>query len=519
MASSSENSEFPLEKRIGKNTQLKAPDEESSCVFNSKVLAESRLIIITFTLARTMIALGLGVATVAFAGRYAFRIWKPLEQAITEAAKRISTSSLSSYYKGGFEQKMSRREASLILGVSPSAGKDKIRTAHRKIMILNHPDKADCHSNNALNVLKIPINASTLSHREDRQEPVQIQSTYMRYLLRIRGNCSDEEENGSFLFARFRNPEKQSMRGKESGFLNSNACSTWQAKDKGTDKALNRYSLHSTAGIYSAFGPEHVAVHKPGKMNVSDSQTLNSEDHGSQSILHKGLRTETPELGVLRSQVDARREIGPKAPIMKSHRSEKETKVLENEEDQFDDDSFGAAQYKCNHPVWQRDKPQLLAFPAGNVSLELMGMERPPGPFPDPLKHPGVTASVSAVPNHTPVLQKCQLQGQRTSLGEPKEEAGFDVTVDSTAVALIGNTPKILMKLNTNMLIKCRHPLVTVAPWQSALVVTCHIPSATRAPLRSYKHPAAIEDYHSLPLALYTTLSYAPRTKHAAASP
>ncbi|KAM6438228.1 dnaJ homolog subfamily C member 15 [Rhynochetos jubatus] len=92
-------------------------------------------------LARTMIAVGLGVATVAFAGRYAFRLWKPLEQTITETAKRISTSSLSSYYKGGFEQKMSRREASLILGVSPSAGKTKIRTAHRRIMILNHPDK------------------------------------------------------------------------------------------------------------------------------------------------------------------------------------------------------------------------------------------------------------------------------------------------------------------------------------------------------------------------------------------
>ncbi|XP_009983229.1 PREDICTED: dnaJ homolog subfamily C member 15-like, partial [Tauraco erythrolophus] len=49
--------------------------------------------------------------------------------------------SLSLYYKGGFEQKMSRREASLILGVSPSASKAKIRTAHRRIMILNHPDK------------------------------------------------------------------------------------------------------------------------------------------------------------------------------------------------------------------------------------------------------------------------------------------------------------------------------------------------------------------------------------------
>ncbi|NXE10120.1 DJC15 protein, partial [Lophotis ruficrista] len=92
-------------------------------------------------LARTMIAVGLGIATVAFAGRYAFHLWKPLEQAITETAKRISTSSLSLYYKGGFEQKMSRREASLILGVSPSAGKAKIRTAHRRIMILNHPDK------------------------------------------------------------------------------------------------------------------------------------------------------------------------------------------------------------------------------------------------------------------------------------------------------------------------------------------------------------------------------------------
>uniref|UniRef100_A0A8D2LA15 DnaJ heat shock protein family (Hsp40) member C15 n=1 Tax=Varanus komodoensis TaxID=61221 RepID=A0A8D2LA15_VARKO len=75
------------------------------------------------------------------AGRYVLHLWKPLEQVVTETARKISTANLSSYYKGGFEQKMSRREASLILGVSPSAGKAKIRTAHRRIMILNHPDK------------------------------------------------------------------------------------------------------------------------------------------------------------------------------------------------------------------------------------------------------------------------------------------------------------------------------------------------------------------------------------------
>nr|XP_004651051.1 dnaJ homolog subfamily C member 15 [Jaculus jaculus] len=91
--------------------------------------------------ARRLITVGLGIAAFAFAGRYAFQIWKPLEQVITETARKISSPSLSSYYKGGFEQKMSRREASLILGVSPSAGKAKIRTAHRRIMILNHPDK------------------------------------------------------------------------------------------------------------------------------------------------------------------------------------------------------------------------------------------------------------------------------------------------------------------------------------------------------------------------------------------
>lgn len=36
---------------------------------------------------------------------------------------------------------MSRREASLILGISSNANRSKIREAHRRIMLLNHPDR------------------------------------------------------------------------------------------------------------------------------------------------------------------------------------------------------------------------------------------------------------------------------------------------------------------------------------------------------------------------------------------
>ncbi|KAJ8303837.1 hypothetical protein KUTeg_018630 [Tegillarca granosa] len=49
----------------------------------------------------------------------------------------------SKYYKGGFDAKMSKREAGLILGVSPTASKAKIKEAHKRIMLLNHPDRGN----------------------------------------------------------------------------------------------------------------------------------------------------------------------------------------------------------------------------------------------------------------------------------------------------------------------------------------------------------------------------------------
>ncbi|XP_035532414.1 dnaJ homolog subfamily C member 15 [Morone saxatilis] len=89
----------------------------------------------------TLIAVGLGVAAAGFAGRYAFQLWKPLGQVFSETVKKMPSSAFSSYYKGGFNQKMCKREASLILGISPTSTKTKVREAHRRIMVLNHPDK------------------------------------------------------------------------------------------------------------------------------------------------------------------------------------------------------------------------------------------------------------------------------------------------------------------------------------------------------------------------------------------
>ena len=46
----------------------------------------------------------------------------------------------SKYYEGGFEDKMTKREAALILGVRESSTPKRIKEAHRNLLILNHPD-------------------------------------------------------------------------------------------------------------------------------------------------------------------------------------------------------------------------------------------------------------------------------------------------------------------------------------------------------------------------------------------
>ena len=67
---------------------------------------------------------------------------KKMEEAMKSMPKLDSESwANSKYYRGGFDAKMSKREAALVLGVSPTAQPKKIRESHKRIMLLNHPDK------------------------------------------------------------------------------------------------------------------------------------------------------------------------------------------------------------------------------------------------------------------------------------------------------------------------------------------------------------------------------------------
>lgn len=82
----------------------------------------------------TAVAIGFGVAAAAFFGRaglVAFRKYRGGAGAFGRA-----------FYKGGFEPRINRREAALILEL-PERGlsKDLIRKKHRQLMLLNHPDR------------------------------------------------------------------------------------------------------------------------------------------------------------------------------------------------------------------------------------------------------------------------------------------------------------------------------------------------------------------------------------------
>ncbi|KAF2198282.1 mitochondrial import inner membrane translocase subunit tim14 [Delitschia confertaspora ATCC 74209] len=81
--------------------------------------------------------IGAGLAATAFFGRAAL-------VAVRRSRGGSAGAGLlgKSYYKGGFESKMTKREAALILEM-PERGitKELLRKKHRQLMLLNHPDR------------------------------------------------------------------------------------------------------------------------------------------------------------------------------------------------------------------------------------------------------------------------------------------------------------------------------------------------------------------------------------------
>jgi len=88
-----------------------------------------------------LIVAGLGLAAVGFAGRYAIRYSRVVGETLKKQLDQLPQGVSSKYYRGGFEPRMNKREAGLILGVSPAASGKKVKEAHKRIMLLNHPDR------------------------------------------------------------------------------------------------------------------------------------------------------------------------------------------------------------------------------------------------------------------------------------------------------------------------------------------------------------------------------------------
>ncbi|XP_063900208.1 uncharacterized protein LOC135119757 [Zophobas morio] len=84
------------------------------------------------------IILGLGLIGLSFLSKFGKKL---LQGPNFKVKNTASFAKLKHFYKGGFEEKMSKREAALILGISPATPIKRVREAHRRIMLANHPDR------------------------------------------------------------------------------------------------------------------------------------------------------------------------------------------------------------------------------------------------------------------------------------------------------------------------------------------------------------------------------------------
>ncbi|CAI8615746.1 unnamed protein product [Vicia faba] len=84
----------------------------------------------------TPLIAGIAVAAAAYAGKAGIQAWQ---------AFKARPPALRKFYEGGFQATMTKREAALILGVRQTTPTDKIKEAHRRVMVANHPDAGGSH--------------------------------------------------------------------------------------------------------------------------------------------------------------------------------------------------------------------------------------------------------------------------------------------------------------------------------------------------------------------------------------
>ena len=101
----------------------------------------------------SLIVTGLGLATAGFTGRFIARISPAIINLAQQKIKSLPVSSSfkfknigeawanAKYYRGGFEQKMTKAEAYRVLGISSNSSQKAVSAQHKRIMLLNHPDR------------------------------------------------------------------------------------------------------------------------------------------------------------------------------------------------------------------------------------------------------------------------------------------------------------------------------------------------------------------------------------------
>ncbi|KAG7576636.1 Chaperone J-domain superfamily, partial [Arabidopsis thaliana x Arabidopsis arenosa] len=126
---------------IAKTLILKSIDKIEQLIpisLSDRVSFQYTVLLNSSTTMVAAILAGAAVAAAAYAGKYGLEAWQAFKLRPVRPRMR-------KFYEGGFQATMNRREAALILGVRESVAAEKVKEAHRRVMVANHPDAGGSH--------------------------------------------------------------------------------------------------------------------------------------------------------------------------------------------------------------------------------------------------------------------------------------------------------------------------------------------------------------------------------------